>query len=415
MTLFKTSFFTGLLTLLRLSSSFIIAKVLAIYVGPAGFAVMGQFQNFVQIVQTFAGGMVQSGVVKYTAEYSDDTDKKAKILGAGVRLSVALSLLLGVLILIWHKWLSLYLFHSDQHGFVLVLFAVTLLFFVFNSLLMAMINGERDIKWYSVCNASSVLLGLVSTIVLVKFFSLNGALCAAVLSTTIGFFTTISLVYKRPWFKLSNFIQRPDWQSIKCLMTYGLMLIVSSLMVPVVQFLLRSFIVGHFTWQGAGYWQATTRISDLYLMVITSTLSVYYLPKLSALKNNTDIKKEIIYGYKRILPIVIVLALCVYIAKVWIVEILFTPEFFSMLPLFKFQLIGDVLKIGSWLLGYVLVARAIIKWFILTEIIFGLSYYVFAVVFSHFYGLEGVTLAFAVNYALYWIVMALIAIKVLKD
>jgi len=50
MTLGKTSFFVAISTGIKIITLFIISKMIAIYVGPAGLAIIGQLQNFVSIV-----------------------------------------------------------------------------------------------------------------------------------------------------------------------------------------------------------------------------------------------------------------------------------------------------------------------------------------------------------------------------
>jgi PST family polysaccharide transporter len=44
-----------------------------------------------------------------------------------------------------------------------------------------------------------------------------------------------------------------------------------------------------------------------------------------------------------------------------------------MKPLFTYQLLGDFFKIGSWLLAYLMIAKALAKTFIITEILFAIS------------------------------------------
>ena len=76
MNLLKTSVLNGIAVLIRTATLFILNKILAVYVGPSGYAVIGQFQNFIQIVTTFAGGAINNAVIKYTAEYYDDKNKQ---------------------------------------------------------------------------------------------------------------------------------------------------------------------------------------------------------------------------------------------------------------------------------------------------------------------------------------------------
>lgn len=146
----------------------------------------------------------------------------------------------------------------------------------------------------------------------------------------------------------------------------------------------------------------------MYLMLVTTSLSVYYLPRLSEIQDNLELKKEILNGYKIIMPIVIALALAIYVLREFVVYIAFSDKFLPMLELFKWQLIGDVIKIASWLLGYLMLAKAMTKVFIYTEIGFSVLFVLLSIVFIDSFGLVGITYAFSVNYFLYLIMMILI-------
>ncbi len=56
-----------------------INKILAVYVGPAGYATLGQFQNAVQMISTLASGAINTGVTKYTAEYHEDDERQRAV------------------------------------------------------------------------------------------------------------------------------------------------------------------------------------------------------------------------------------------------------------------------------------------------------------------------------------------------
>lgn len=78
MTLIKTSVLTGISTIIKVISAFVINKVIAIYVGPSGLAIVGQLQNFMELIVTFSNGAISNGIVKYTAEYQT-IEQKQKI------------------------------------------------------------------------------------------------------------------------------------------------------------------------------------------------------------------------------------------------------------------------------------------------------------------------------------------------
>ena len=66
--LLKVTAMTGLLTLLKMAMGFVIAKVVAIYTGPTGMAMLGQVQSLVGSLNGIINAPVGSGVVRYTAE-----------------------------------------------------------------------------------------------------------------------------------------------------------------------------------------------------------------------------------------------------------------------------------------------------------------------------------------------------------
>lgn len=64
------------------------------------------------------------------------------------------------------------------------------------------------------------------------------------------------------------------------------------LTVPVSFIIIRNYITDTLSMEHAGYWQGLTKISDTYLMFITMSLSVYYLPRLSEIKDDLKLKKK---------------------------------------------------------------------------------------------------------------------------
>lgn len=78
--------------------------------------------------------------------------------------------------------------------------------------------------------------------------------------------------------------------------------------------------------------------------------------------------------------------------------------------LMGWQLIGDALKVASWILGFVLTAKALWKQYVITEVFFSFSFY-FLVVFFHPLGLRGAVIAHVVNYSMHFLAMFFILRK----
>lgn len=411
MKLLSTSLLNGIAVLVRTAISFILNKILAVYVGPSGYAAIGQFQNFIQIVISFAGGAIHTAVVKYTAEYHDDERRQILVWQTAGTVVLLFSVLLTIVILVFQKSLSLYLFQSLAYQSVFVWFALSLIFFTFNTLFLAILNGKKEIKKLVVASISGSVFSLVITSILVIQYQLLGALIALSVYQSISFLVTLALCVRSPWFKLKYLFGKPEKVVSRSFLNYAAMALVSAMCVPVAQILIRNHIISEFGADYAGYWDAMTRLSSGYLMLVTTTLGVYYLPRLSEIKDKHEVVAEVILGYKFILPFAIVSSSLVYIFRFEIITILFTRSFFAMDEIFLWQLIGDVLKIGSWILAYLMLGRAMTKLFITTEILFTVTLLVLTYVFSEYFAFEGVAIAYMVNYAIYWVLMGFLVFR----
>ena len=96
MTLIKTSILTAISTIIKILSGLVINKVMAIYVGPGGLALVGQFRNFSSMLTTFSNGAITQGIIKYTAEYQD-IDQKSKIFSTSLIISLVCSVFIGLI------------------------------------------------------------------------------------------------------------------------------------------------------------------------------------------------------------------------------------------------------------------------------------------------------------------------------
>lgn len=406
MNLLNTSALNGVAVLIKTATMFILNKILAVYVGPAGYAAIGQFQNFIQMVTTFAGSAINTAVIKYTAEYHENEHQQISVWRAAGSLVLIFSFIFSLIILIFQKELSLYIFQTTAYQSVFAWFAAFLVLFNLNALFLAILNGKKEILKLVVANIVGSVLSLLVTSSLAIQYHLYGALIALSIYQSLAFFVTLFLCYKANWFKISYLFGRIEPQIAKNFAAFAVMALVGAICVPLSQMVIRSYLSQEFGLNYAGYWEAMIRLSAAYLMLVTTTLGVYYLPRLAELTHLDEIKKEVYSGYKFIFPLAVVGGLSVYLLRDWIIALLFSQAFMPMRDLFLWQMIGDSLKIGSWILAYLMLAKAMTKLFVTTEILFALSSVGLTYLFTKLFGFEGVSIAHLVNYALYWLVMS---------
>ncbi|WP_290386764.1 O-antigen translocase, partial [uncultured Muribaculum sp.] len=365
---------TSISTLVKMCTGLVSVKIVASIIGPAGVALVGQLNNFSTIALSLATGGINSGITKYIAEYKSDASKVKQYLATAFRITVVCSLLVGLVLLLLCKQLSSLIMMTPQYWYVFAIFGITITFYGLNNMLVSVVNGYKQFNKYVKVNVVSSIFGVAFTVALVLALGLPGALISAVTFQSLMIFVSVLMLRKLEWL-------RKDWLVGKFKRTiasqyfrYALMTLLSAFLVPISQMLLRGYVISEISITEAGWWEGMNRISNMYLMVITSSFSVYYLPRLSEISDRIELRHEIFKCYKVIVPLLLAGFTVIYFLRFFIVKLLFTHEFMPMTQLFIWQMAGDFFKICSWLLAFLMVAKSMTKAYISTEIIFTLSY-----------------------------------------
>jgi PST family polysaccharide transporter len=190
---------------------------------------------------------------------------------------------------------------------------------------------------------------------------------------------------------------------------FSTMALTSAVLPPLVNIWVRGHLAASFSWEQVGYWQAVSKVSEAYLLFITMAISVYYLPKLSSISDRKVFEAELRSAYKHVLPVVVLLAGLIYLMRSWVTQILFNSDFLAANYLYRPQLIGDVIKVSSFILSYIMLAKAMTKTFLFSEILFSLTYVGLVYLLTEKYGLVGAMYAFSLNYLLYFIFTVVVA------
>lgn len=392
-------------------SGFIISKIVAVSAGPAGIALVGQFQNFVELITTFSKGGVDTALTKYTAEYRNNEIEISKIYSAGLIITATLSLTFSAIIIANSNFISQSVLNDTRYSYIISLFGFSLTLFALNGLAISIINGLQKVNYFVTLNIFQSIVTLSITIMMAKYGGFEGILVAIAVNQSVVLFLSLYAVWRLKfldWQMVSRGITKDS--SVKIL-KMGAMILTSATVSPITQILIRSDIIDNLGRHSAGIWQALMYISSVYISIFTASLAVYYLPKLSSLNNEHAIKLEIIHGLALIIPVATAGSIGIFIFRNQIVEILFTNEFRDMLPLFGWVLFGQTIKIIAWIFSYVMLAKSMTTYFVSTEIFFSFTYILFNHLFVSFYGIDGAAYAYVANYIIYFIAVVCVTKK----
>lgn len=402
--LFSITIASGILTLVRMISGIVIAKMVAIYTGPSGLVMIGQVQSLVAALNGIVTAPGGNGLVRYTAEHRDRGILAcAPWWSATLKWGLALLMPLWVISAFLAPNLSGWLFESSDYAWLVFLVLCGMPLAMGNTFIASVLNGQEQYRRFIGLGLLSVLVSTLIMMLLISTSGLEGALAAAAFSSAIAGTIMIAGCWRQSWFSLKHWWVQTDSTRLKGVGGYVIMAVTTAVTAPLTLIAVRKILIDNVGLVQAGYWQAVYKISEVYLSVITIALATYFLPKLSSLTGYESIKKEIDHTARLIMPLVAVMALAIYSLRDFAIALLFTESFKPARDLFAIQLAGDVMKILSWFYAYPMISTGAVRWFAVTEITFSVSLVVITLIFVQSMGVQGAVMAYLLNYSLYFI------------
>mgnify|MGYP004466379103 FL=1 len=392
MNFIKSSLLTGVATLIRIFSNLIITKIVASYFGTSGMVLLGQLGNLVSFVRAISTGGVQQGTVKLIAE-SEDEKKQHAVISASIQISIFFSAGIFLILIAFRKPLGNYFFLTQKYNYIFYAIAFSVVFYAVNIIFLSILNGKRQLKLFVVATILANLVGFIISLLFIYLFKIEGLLIAFSLNQSIAIISTIFLIKNERWFRWSVAFKKVDFSHFKKLFNYSFMALSSAILVPLLYILIRKLILSKHGVDAAGYWEALIRISSVFIIIMSTAYSTYLLPSFSALKGK-ELSVELFKIYKIVIPIAIVSALAIYLIKEYIVLFLYSDSFLPIVDFFKYQLIGDSIKIVTYVTAFLMIAKAKVGYYVLSECIQFAAYFGFSIYLVDDFGVEGVTMAY---------------------
>lgn len=402
MSLARASVWTAASTLVKIGAGLLVVKLLAVSYGPSGVGLAGNFRQLITVLGVLAGAGIFNGVTKYVAQHHDEPEQLRNVVGTSSAMVLGFSSLLAIIFVLAAAPISQGLFgHAHYQGLVRLV-ALVQMGIAWANLLLALLKGFRDAAGNALALIAGSLIGVVCYFVCWRVGGYEGALFGLALVPALIVIPAAIVLVKRKVIPLIFLKPRWDASLAGQLGKFTLMALITSVTLPVAYIMMRNLLAAHYSWDEVGIWQGVSSISDAYLQFITASFSVYLLPTLSRLTAKADITREIGKALTFVLPAVAVASLTVWLLRDFAIWLLFSAKFSAMRELFAWQLVGDVLKVGAYVYGYLVIAKASLRFYILTEI----SQFLLLTAFSHWlipvHGAAGAAQAYMATYIVYF-------------
>ena len=397
---FKFAFLlTNFHIIIKVISGIIMNKVIAVYLGPSGIALLGQFQNFSGIITSIAHGSIQTGNVKYISENKHEEDTLRQIISTSFIIILGLTILVSILTFIFSQNLSQLIFFSDDYNFIFYFLSFSLIFYSLNIYIISILNGLEKIKLFTKVNIILSLVSLISATVLTIYFKLSGALISLILTQFLVFFISFMLIYKK--FGKSFFhnlinIRYFNTKITGKLFKFSIATFFSGAIVALTMIIIRYIIINTISIESAGVWESGWRILIYFNMIFTVPFSIFYFPKFSKSINISEIKLMLFNSLKFALPIMILLSMIIILLKDYIIIILFTDEFSSLSQILNYIIIAEIFRIIGIFIANTYMSQAKVYTTIFFQLLFFGTFIFLSYLYIGKFGLIGLGISYLI-------------------
>jgi PST family polysaccharide transporter len=383
-------------------------------IGPSGMAVMGNLRNFIQGIQSFSVLGLENGLVSYATRYKNDRKGLIEIYGTAWIASIVVTVVLSGIIFLLAPALDQWLIDLEiSYAFVFQYMAVAMPFYVIFILISSLLQGFEWYKRFVTINIVVNILVFGASLFLIYSFGLSGALISIVITPIIQCLIGFVL-----WKRIPNAValshilwSRFEVSRLKPLFSYSAMALISAILIPVTYIAVRQDVRAVLGDVVAGDWEMLQRLSGYYMLFVTTLISLYVLPQLSKDFSHSVYRSTISHFYKTILPPVALGLITIYLCRELLVDFLFTQEFSGMLPLFKWQLAGDFIKIITTVMAFRFIAINDLKRYFIAEVVSLSTFYIANYFMIRHYGNSGVVMAYLTSYVFYGVALVILLRK----
>lgn len=358
---------TGAVLLMSLAS----VKLTSIYLGPAGLALVAQMQGLLQICSGILGLTLGTAMVRLGSQYGLG-ERFAILASTALRIALVCGALILTFTTIFSGSLWDLLLGSQVAVFAPAIIAVGFgaLATTVQSIASGAMNSAHETLLVSGSRVSAAFVGLVAFVGPMALWGLNGALMGVGVAAVLQCAVILSIVQRRSVVK--SYLKVSVWSNseFKAIGAFLPMMIVLSVAEPTAMILMRKHLLTNVSADAAGILQASYRLAEVTMAVLTSGMSLYFMPRLGALsRDHAALSREVRGTMISAVLLALGLGAAVYVLRDFVVAVIFNHKFADVADLVLLQMIWFVLRIGVWVCGMVLVSQMRQAYYMATQLI----------------------------------------------
>lgn len=369
-TILRSSSIMGGASVLNILSGIVKMKVAAVLLGPAGVGLVGLYQNLVQTAATVGAlGVGSVGTRQIAAAHANGDAASVMVVRRALFWgSLILSIFSALLFWLGRNLIATHLLHAPERATDVGWMALAVGLSIASGSQGALLTGMRRIGDVARVQLLSSLVGAALGVLALWLWGSSGIVVLVLVAPLVSFLAGHLYVSR-----LERVEAPPvgfgalalEWRSMARL---GFALMLSGLITMAGHLAVRSLVQQKLGTSELGQFQAAWSIGMMYLGFVLGAMGTDYYPRLSAVISDHKASVRLVNEQTEVALLLcgpVVLAMLA-IAP-WVILVLYSAEFAQSVEVLRWQLLGDILKVMSWPLGFVLLAAGAGKTYIMTE------------------------------------------------
>ena len=387
--------------------SIVRTKLVAMWIGPVGTGLFGLFNNALEMISTGTNLGIRSSSVRDISQAMEERDPKlvSRMITVVRKWSMWLGLAGALLTLSLAPVLSKATFGDTEHIWGFVALSVAVLLQALTNGEYAVLQGTARLKRLASVTLWGTIVGLAVSVPL--FYLLRErSIVPSILAYAFAL-AAFAWVFRNREYATAEVTSRETFDIGKGFVRLGIFMTLGNFASQLATYAFGAWLNIHAGTGEVGLYQAGYTLINKYTGLILTALGMEYYPRLAKVVESRKrlrayVSQEINVAITIMAPIVALFILL----REFVVWLLYSPEYYSILPYVSWGMVGTVLRTLSWCLAFTILAKGDGKTHLWTEVASAIINLVLNIAFFKWWGLTGLGIAFLVSYLLYTLIVA---------
>ena len=366
----KSSSIIGGASVINILIGLVRTKIIAVLLGPTGIGLVSLYTGLLSTATAVASmGIGTVGTRQISEALAKENERAIAVVRRAMFWGALLLASAGALV-VWslREVLAVKVLGGVEHSITVGWLALGVALSVAGASQGALIQGMRRIGDMARLSVFGSLLNTVLGVALLWQWGQAGLVAYVLIGPLVSFLLGHWYVSRLPKVASDPVAMQEMAHQWQTLLRLGIPFMGAGVAGGLVQLWIRIEVGNTLGAESLGHFQAAWTISMQYIGFVLAAMGADYYPRLTGVIHDHKAATRLVNEQTEI---ALLLSAPVFIAMMglapWVIALLYSSAFAPAVEVLRWQILGDVLKVASWPLGFVILAAGAGKTYFLTE------------------------------------------------